>query len=110
MIHPTAQIGENVEIGDYTIIEENVIIGDNVSIGHHSVIKKDTFIGNHVSIGNSTTLGKSPASNRKMARKPDSDLSPLIIMDNVKIADHCVIYQDLLLMDGVFIGDVASIR
>src|SRR5690625_6080849 len=101
MIHPTVQIGKNVEIGKYTIIEENVIIGDNVSIGHHTVIKKDTITGNNVFIGNSVTLGKSPSSNKKMARKPRLDELPLIIKDDDKITDQSVIYQDVILMDGV---------
>jgi len=51
MIHPTAiispdaQIGSNVEIGPYSIIGEQVIIGDGTRIGPHVVIEGPTTIG-----------------------------------------------------------------
>ena len=51
MIHPTAivspkaEIGKNVEIGPYTVIEDDVRIGD------------DCYIDAHVKIGQYTTIG-----------------------------------------------------
>ncbi len=62
-IHSTAivssevELGSNVEIGPYCIIQGKVVIGNNTSIGSHSVIEGNTKIGNdcrlhpHVSIG-----------------------------------------------------------
>lgn len=37
-IHPTAEIGANVRIGDNTIIYPNVVIGDNCTIANNCVI------------------------------------------------------------------------
>ena len=44
IIHPSAKIGKNVEIGPWTIIGEHVEIGDGCSIGSH-VIKGPTRLG-----------------------------------------------------------------
>ncbi len=50
-IHPTAciadnaQIGDNVTIGPFVVIEENVVVGNECQIGSHTVIQ------NHVKMG-----------------------------------------------------------
>jgi acetyltransferase-like isoleucine patch superfamily enzyme len=110
MIHASAQIGDNVTIGENVVIEENVVIGNNVFIGHHVVIKKDTKIGDFVQIGELTVLGKPTSSNRKMARKPETVLDPLILKDHVIIGCNSVIYRHVKLDTGVFVGDLTSIR
>lgn len=74
LIHPTAiiadtaKIGENVQIGAYSVIGENVSIGNNsqiapqvtiedfVKIGQHCVIKAQAFIGHHCELGDFVTL------------------------------------------------------
>ena len=50
IIHPNAQIGENVEIGPFTYIDDDVIIGDNTWIGSHVTIYKGARIGKKVQI------------------------------------------------------------
>jgi len=110
MIDKTAKIGRNVRIGEYVVIEKNVVIGDDVVIGHHAVIKEDTIIGNHVIIDDLVSLGHRPSSNKKMARKPLPDLAPLVISNYVKVGSNCVVYRGSTISEGVFIGDLASIR
>ena len=110
MIDPSAKIGKNVSIGEYVVIEENVTIGDEVTIGHHVVIKKDTTIGKSAQIGDLTVLGKSTSSNKKMNRKPEKDLGPLMIAENVIVGCNSVIYRGVKLNPGVFVGDLVSIR
>ena len=36
IIHPTAQLADDVEVGPYAIIEEQVIIGKGSTIGPHA--------------------------------------------------------------------------
>lgn len=110
MIHATAKIGNDVTLGENVVVEENVVIGNHVSIGHHVVIKKDTIIGNYVQIGDLTVLGKTTSSNKKMTRKPGQILNPLIIEDHVTIGCNSVIYRHVTLENGVFVGDLSSIR
>ncbi|MFJ1430952.1 UDP-3-O-(3-hydroxymyristoyl)glucosamine N-acyltransferase [Capnocytophaga canimorsus] len=49
-ISNTAQLGENVYVGAFTYIGDNVVIGDNVKI------YPDTYIGDNVTIGDNTIL------------------------------------------------------
>ena len=46
VVHPDAQIGENVEIGPFSVIERDVVIGDG------------TVIMNNVTILNGARIGK----------------------------------------------------
>lgn len=110
MIDETVKMGTNVKIGEHVIIEKDVVIGNNVVIGHHVVIKENTLIGNHVTINDHSVLGQTPVSNKKMARKPPVQLSPLVVGDGVKIGSQCVLFRGTSIMDGVLIGDLAAIR
>lgn len=110
MISKHAYIGENVSIGEGVIIEDGVIIGDHVTIGHQTVIKKGTIVGDYSTIGNLTSLGRKPAANKNMVKHRESELPPLSIGKEVKIGDNCVLYSGTVILDDVFIGDLASIR
>jgi UDP-3-O-[3-hydroxymyristoyl] glucosamine N-acyltransferase len=50
IVAPSAEIGEKVSIGAYSVIGDNVTIGDNVSILAHCVIYQDVRIGDGVQI------------------------------------------------------------
>ena len=39
--------GANLEMGEYVIIEPNVIVGNNVKIGHRATLKSGTIIGDN---------------------------------------------------------------
>jgi UDP-N-acetylglucosamine acyltransferase len=66
MIHNTAiisskaEIGNNVEIGPFTIIEDKVKIGDNCSIGAHVTLAAGTILSKDVKIFNGAVLGTVP--------------------------------------------------
>jgi len=60
IIHETAKIGENVEIGPYTIIEENVVIGNHTKIASHCYIYANTQIGENNQIFSFVCLGGLP--------------------------------------------------
>ncbi|HQO08481.1 MAG TPA: acyl-ACP--UDP-N-acetylglucosamine O-acyltransferase [Clostridiales bacterium] len=66
MIHNTAivsskaEIGNNVEIGPFTIIEEKVKIGDNCKIGAHVTLASGTVLANDVKVFNGAVLGTVP--------------------------------------------------
>lgn len=65
-IHPTAivddsaQIGKNVTIGPYSIIDKNVIINDGVEIKTHVVIGENTTIGKNCTIFHGAIVGEIP--------------------------------------------------
>ena len=43
VVHPEAQIGQNVTIDPFAVIEKDVVIGDNCHIYSHAVILDAIF-------------------------------------------------------------------
>ncbi|MBN1255432.1 MAG: acyl-ACP--UDP-N-acetylglucosamine O-acyltransferase [Deltaproteobacteria bacterium] len=60
IVHPTAELADDVEIGPYSIIGEKVKIGKGTSIGSHCVIDKWTVIGTGCQIYQYASLGPPP--------------------------------------------------
>jgi len=44
-ISKTAEIGENVKIGHFCVIEDDVVIGDNSIIENYAMVSKGSVIG-----------------------------------------------------------------
>lgn len=59
-IHPSAQIGNNVKIGNFTTIHENVVIGDNCEIDSNVNIYPGARIGDGVKIFPGVTVAAVP--------------------------------------------------
>lgn len=75
IIHPTAQIAENV------VIEPNCVIGENTTIGAGSIIKANTVIGKGVELGHTC-----------------------IIHSNVTIYDYCLLGNEVTIHSGTVVG------
>ena len=60
IIHPSAQIAEEVEIGPYAIIEEQVTIGKGTVVGPHAFIGKWTRLGENNQIFHMASVGAPP--------------------------------------------------
>jgi len=91
MIHPTAivdkkcKIGNNVQIGPYTVIGPNVEIGDNNIIQSHVNICGNTIIGNENKIYPFVSI------NDPQDLKFNGESTDLIIGDNNKIREYVTI-------------------
>jgi len=57
IVSPKAQLGENIKIGAFTIIEDDVQIGDNTEIQNHCIIASGTTIGKNNRIFSSAIIG-----------------------------------------------------
>lgn len=57
IVHPKAELGEDVEVGPFTIIEEDTIIGARTKIGPHVQICRWTSIGEDCEVFFGSTLG-----------------------------------------------------
>ena len=57
IVSPKAQLGKNVQIGAFTIIEDEVQIGDDTEIQSHCVIANGTTIGKENKIFSSAIIG-----------------------------------------------------
>lgn len=60
IIHPNAQLGEDVEIGPYCIIEENVKVGNRTKLGPFVHLKGWTTIGEDCNIYTGVIIGSEP--------------------------------------------------
>ncbi len=60
VISSDAQIGNNVIIGAYSVIEGPVTIGDNVTIGHHCLVEGRTTLGSGCQLFTGAVIGSPP--------------------------------------------------
>ena len=92
MIHPSAIIGKNVElgsgvqIGPYAFIDGNVTIGDNTKIHSSSSITGNTIIGKNNHIFSFCSIGSIPQD-----LKYDGEESYLKIGDSNTFREHCTV-------------------
>lgn len=104
-IHETATIGRNV------VVEGDVEVGPGATIGHNVVIRSGVRVGEGAVIMDGAVLGKLPARASLSATTGGStELPPLVVGRRVTIGANCVIYRGAELGDGVFVGDLATIR
>ena len=59
-ISDKAKIGENLSMGEFSIINDDVEIGNNCEIGNHVVIENGARIADNVKIGHGTIIGGVP--------------------------------------------------
>ena len=60
VISNDAQMGNNVTIGAYSVIEGPVVIGNNVTIGHHCLVQGATQIGDGCQLFTGAVIGSPP--------------------------------------------------
>lgn len=82
-ISPKARIGNNVEIGPFSIVHENVVLGDRVKIGAYC------------ELGIATPLASG---------------NPLVIGDDSLIRSHSVFYQSSSFQSGLTTGHRVIVR
>lgn len=98
IVHPKAEIGENVEIAPYAIIGENVKIKDGAVIGPHAVIEGWTTIGKNCRIGVGAVIGSEP-----------QDLKYRGGESYVVIGDHTTIREYATVNRGTFEGESTTV-
>ena len=60
IIDPESELGANVTVGAYSIIESGVIVGDGCTIDSHAVPKKSACLGKGVRVGHFSVVGGDP--------------------------------------------------
>lgn len=105
-IHPsayvasTADLGQNVSIGAFSIVEDDVCIGDNCRLGGHVSIKSGTALGANNEIAEGAVLGGSP-----QHLKAGSELGKLLIGNGNRIREYVTIHRALAPDACTKIGD-----
>jgi UDP-N-acetylglucosamine acyltransferase len=86
--HPTAivskkaEIGSNVKVGPFSIIEDDVIIGDGCEIDSHVVVKSGARMGKNIKIAHGAAISGPPQDLKYAGEKTE-----LIIGDNTIIRE-----------------------
>lgn len=86
IIHPKAQIGENVKIGPFTYIDEDVIIGDDSWVGSHVTIYRGARIGKRVQIHPGAIISGVPQD-----LKFDGEITTVEIGDDTIVREYVTI-------------------
>ena len=85
-IHPGAQIGANCSIGEFCIVEQDVVIGPNCTLEPYVFVKRWTTLGAGNTISAGTVLGTDP-----LDKNFTGERSYLKIGDNNVIREHYTI-------------------
>ena len=105
----TEQIGQDVSIGDFSIIRSNVKIADGVIIHPHVIIESGVEIGEYVEIYPGTIIGKTPKGAGATARP--IEFRPFVsIGKNCALGPNAVIFYDVEIGHNTLVGDGASVR
>ncbi|MBT4068020.1 MAG: acyl-ACP--UDP-N-acetylglucosamine O-acyltransferase, partial [Candidatus Marinimicrobia bacterium] len=100
IISPRADLGQNVSVGAYTIIEDDVVIGDGTSIGNHNTICTGTTIGSDCTIYHNCSIGEAPQD-----LKYAGEDTKTIIGNNVLIRESVTINRGTIAYGKTEIGD-----
>lgn len=109
-ISNTAEVGNNVTIGKFTVLEDGVVLGNNCIIGHNVVIHKGCIIGNNVRIDDNTVIGKEPMRSVNSIFKDDKKFEPTVLKDGCLIGAGTVIYCGCTIGENVLVADLATVR
>lgn len=115
VIHPTVQLGENVQIGSGCVIERDVVIGKGTRIFHNVVIRKGTHIGDNCIIRSCTVIGEDGYG---LCDCEDGfyhvpHFGNVVIGDRVEVGANCCIdrgtLSDTVIGDGCKIGNLCNV-
>ncbi len=86
IISASAEIGQNVAIGSFSIIEDNAILGDGCQIGSHSIIRRHSQLGVNNRVAEHSVIGGDPQSIHY-----EGEPTTLVIGDNNTIGEFVTI-------------------
>lgn len=109
-ISEKSNIGENVKIGHFAVIEDDVVIGQNCIIGNNVVIHKGTKIGSNVRVDDNTVIGKQPMRSVNSIFKEEDELPPAEISDQCLIGAGVIIYCGCTIGEKTLVADLATVR
>ncbi len=92
IIHPSAVVGRNVQVGKNSLIMAGVVITSNASIGDHVCILPNTVVHHDAQIGNYTLIGSS-----------------VVIAGGTTLGQNCYIGSGSTLINGISIGEFSLV-
>ena len=114
IVHQSLVTGENCEIGDFCVIEEDCIIGNNVKIENYVLLKTGTVIGDNCYVDSYfRSSGDNEIGNKVTLRFGSTIARKVFVRDNVFIAPNVMTVFSLpdgtkssatVIGEGAFIG------
>jgi len=96
IVHAAAQLGEDVSIGPYTVIDKDVVLGDGTAIGAHCVITGHTTLGKGNRVYHFCSIGEANQ-DKKYCGEP----TRLAIGDHNTIREYCSINRGTMQDNGI---------
>lgn len=100
IVHPRAQVGNEVKIGPFAIIEEDTVIGDGCELAARTHLKRWTRIGKRNTLLEGTVLGGAP---QHISYKGEETW--LIIGDDNHFGEYVTIHRASTTSSKTVIGD-----
>ena len=110
VISPRASVGPDTTIGQFCVIEDDVVIGRNCRIGHHVVLRGGTVVGDEVWISDRASLGQQPMRASNSTLPETTGRTPARIGAWCRIGVGAILYAGCTLAENVFVADLATIR
>ncbi|NOY61682.1 MAG: acyl-ACP--UDP-N-acetylglucosamine O-acyltransferase [Gammaproteobacteria bacterium] len=100
IIDPGAQLGSEVSVGPFVVVEQNVVIGDRCRIESHAVVKRYTTLGRNNHIHEHAVIGGAPQD-----FKFDGGASYVCIGDNNIVRENVTIHRSNKNGEKTVVGD-----
>ncbi len=129
IVSPDARIGENVQIGPYSIVEADVTVGDDCILENHVVIRRGTTLGRNNRVFDGAVLGGMPQhvhiperpgrllvgdgnvfrENVTVHRALETEEATVLgngnlLMVNAHVAHDCLLEDQVILTNNVMLG------
>ncbi|MEY3598123.1 MAG: acyl-ACP--UDP-N-acetylglucosamine O-acyltransferase [Bacteroidota bacterium] len=118
VVHPQAKIGQNVEIGPFTTIEEDVVIGDNTWIGPNVTIMNGARIGSNCRIFPGAVISAIPQDLKFLGEQTTAEVGDHTTIREcvtinrgtsdrmtTKVGSHCLLMAYVHIAHDAFVGN-----
>lgn len=128
VIHPDAQIGENVIIDPFVVIEKDVIIGDNCHLHPHTTVLDGARIGHNCAIHSGAVISGIPQDLKFAGEKTTAEIGDntsvrecatinrgtsakgkTVVGSNCLIMAYSHVAHDCIIKDHVIIGNASQL-
>jgi len=100
VVSPKAELGKYVEVGPFTMIDDDVVIGDDCRLGARVTVKNGTRMGSGNEVAEGVVLAGSPQHLRA-----GNELGPLFIGNHNTIRENSTIHRGLSADHATRVGD-----
>jgi UDP-N-acetylglucosamine acyltransferase len=99
-VSPQAEIGANVEIGPFSIVEAGTVLADDCRLLARVSIKSGTTVGSATTVGEGAVLGGLP-----QHKNPPDEPGTLVIGARNAIREHVTIHRAMQAGQATVVGD-----